>query len=149
MYGNRCTSEGAIKPRPDMKAHREHHHKTESAHKSYTRDAALPRGQIPDQESRKPSRSHLEAPADASTDSSPSTTLDFGKMKLSPRKYMHNKGGNSGLSKISSMSSPVAPQQPSLLSQSDYASDLSREVRQRYGKDPRHKGDRNFDYGLK
>ncbi|KAI1360149.1 hypothetical protein F5Y08DRAFT_343993 [Xylaria arbuscula] len=144
-YGEGRFGEVVTKPRSDRRIHEETQPK--SAHFSCTRDHALPREQRLDQTGHKPSQ-HSGAPTDASIKSSPSTTLDFEKMRLSPRKYVNHKGGNSGLSNISKMGGPVVPREPNLLSQSDCASDLTRAVRQRYGKDPRHKGDRKFDYGL-
>ncbi|KAJ3569672.1 hypothetical protein NPX13_g6006 [Xylaria arbuscula] len=145
-YGKERFGEVVTKPRSDRRIHGETQSK--SAHFSRTRDHALSREQRLDQTGHKPSQPRSGAPTDASIKPSPSNTLDFEKMRLSPRKYVNHKGGNSGLSNISKMGGPVVPREPNLLSQSDCASDLTRAVRQRYGKDPRHKGDRKFDYGL-
>ncbi|KAI0968728.1 hypothetical protein F4678DRAFT_464343 [Xylaria arbuscula] len=77
-----------------------------------------------------------------------STTLDFEKTKLSPRKYMHRKGGISALSNASSTGNNIAEEPSDLNLQSDCASVLTKAVRQRYGKEAWNKGSRNFDYGI-
>ncbi|KAK5637710.1 hypothetical protein RRF57_013425 [Xylaria bambusicola] len=166
MYRNTRISEDVIKPRPDARnrgfrpftsaetgstraldtRNGEHHHKTESSYTPYLRESAVPEENGRSRNWHESSKVGTDRYMGTSTSSTQSTTLDFEKVKLSPRKYMHPKGGDSGLAKISTMRDHAVAQPPDLMLQSDCARDLKRAIHQRYGKDPRHQVDRKFDY---
>ncbi|KAI3328532.1 hypothetical protein F4824DRAFT_506469 [Ustulina deusta] len=172
ICGNRRTDRDSIESRADLGTHvphpftpfdisqtrshdgkhREYYHENDPDDiPSYARSPTVPKAQRSGQQRLRSSLAGPDVCAEPSTSSKTqpsSTTLDFKKTRLSPRKYMHRKGGESGLSKLSSTANSVANSQTDLMSQTDCASALTKAVRQRYGKESWHKGDRNFDYGL-
>ncbi|KAI1419766.1 hypothetical protein F5Y12DRAFT_792765 [Xylaria sp. FL1777] len=165
-YGSRRTDRVAAERRGDSRAHiirpstpfdinRSHGGKDKYSgycHKTnLDNNLTIPNAQRNDQQ-------WVRSPSIGSDDSAEHSTrsriqpsppaLDFKKSKLSPRKYMHRKGGVSGLAKISSTAKSPVNDQTDLMAQTDCASALTKAVRQRYGKDLWNKGGRKFDYDM-
>ncbi|KAI0418344.1 hypothetical protein F5X98DRAFT_373817 [Xylaria grammica] len=175
-YGNRHYDRDPLMPELDVRAHvpssarssvsrnyghygrhKEHDHVADQDDAaSYVTGPTTPRARRPDRQWHSPlgseSTEHVESvETSRMKSSSPGTstpaTLDF--TKRSPRKYTHQRGGQSALSMASNEFSSLPPEETELMGESDCARALTKAVRQRcYGKESWQKHTRKFDYGL-